>query len=155
MINQENKYLSDVTSIIDFVFTNKQFDDSNEKKFNDLMFLDKQLNYHFLSSYIDGLRDKMQKDLKSTSYEELMNDFIPSFKESMKHSSSSYILFSLQSFDRFLSSHPSNTGKESFHKEVCVKLTQENSHLPWEYKEALSVRYPQFYKIKKGKAFYL
>ena len=32
MINQENKYLSDVTSIIDFVFINKQFDDFNEKK---------------------------------------------------------------------------------------------------------------------------
>jgi len=155
MINQENKYLSDVTSIIDFVFINKQFDDFNEKKFNELMFLEKQLNYHFLSSYLDGLRDKIKTDLKSTSYEELMNDFLPSFKESMKHLPSSYVLFSLMSFDRFLSSHPSNNGKESFYKEVCVKLTQENSPLPWDYKEALAVRYPQFYKLKKGKAFYL
>lgn len=147
-MNQDNNFINEAQEIIANTFGKSIF---NANLFNDLMCANKQLNYYFLSTYLDCLKNTMICTLPTMSYQEVIENFIPAYKESIQHLPSSYILFSLMSFSKAYSQTFSNFRTENHYREVVKALTTNDITLPFDYRHAISLHFPQYYQLKKTK----
>lgn len=144
---KDDSFLKDSQDIITNTFFNKNF---NNNLFNDLMCGNKRLNYLFLSTYLDCLKETLKVEIPKLSYQQFIEEFIPAYQESVKQLPSSYILFSLMSFQQHYAYHFPELRDEKHYQEVVSSLIKCDSALPLEYKLAISVHFPQYYKIKKN-----
>lgn len=145
---KEKDFVKEAQEIIYDTFGKSFF---NENLFNDLMCGNKQLNYYFLSTYLDCLKETMFSKLPQMSYREVIDNFLPAYKQSMKHLPSSYILFSLMNFNRAYAQTFNEFRTEENYKEVTSALLGNEKELPFDYKWAISLHFPQYYKFKKNK----
>lgn len=147
-MKKDEGFLQEAQLLIENTFHNHFF---NEDLFNDLMCWNKQMNYAFLCNYISFLKDTMKSKFPTSNYKDIVDNFIPSYRESLKHLPSSYILFSLMSFDQFYGNFFSDYRKEEHYKKIVSILTENEQSLPFDYKTAISLHFPQYYRFKKNK----
>lgn len=144
---KDGRFFQEAQDLVNNTFSNQFL---NENLFNEFMCLNRQMNYIFLSNYIECLKDTMKTVIPTLSYEDMMTKFIPSYRESMKHLPSSYVLFSLMSFNHFYANFFPQFREEKHYKDIVSILTQDELSLPFDYKTAISLHFPQYYKIKKN-----
>lgn len=146
-MEESRNFLKEAQEIISDNFVKNVF---NEDLFNHFMCLNRQMNYSFLASYLEGLKDTMKMTVPKLSYEEMINNFIPSYRESMKHLPTSYVLFSLMNFQQCYAQCFKEFRTEKHYKEIVASLIGNETSMPFDYKAAISLQFPQYYKIKKN-----
>lgn len=146
---EDNKLLQYSQEIIDNTFLYKDF---NYKVFNDLLYGEKQVNYFFLATYLDCLSKKIEIKIPKLSYNEFIEDFIPSYQKIIKELPSSYVLFSLMNLQKHYSNHFTDLKNEKDYKKLVSCLVKSDNLLPLNYRTAVSVYFPQYYNLTKNKS---
>lgn len=147
-MEKNHNFIKEAQEIINDNFLKNFF---NEDLFDHFMFLNQQMNYSFLTNYIDILKETMQLTVPQLSYDDMINNFIPAYRESIKNLPTSYVLFSLMSFQNFYCKHFQEFRTEEHYKEIVSSLLGNENNMPFDYKTAISSHFPQYYKIKNNK----
>lgn len=145
---EENFFIKQSQEIINNVFKNSFFDPN---LFHELMYGKKAVNYDFLCTYLDCLKDNMEKTIPSLSYKEMIDDFIPAYRESIKNLPGSYVLFSIMNFHHAYDKAFKDFRESENYKEIVSCLTSVDTPLSYEYKKSISIYFSEYYKLPKNK----
>lgn len=141
-----NSYVNEAQSLIDNNF-NLHFFDSD--LLHHLMYGEKKVNYSFLSSYLDCLKKYTSDKLPHLDYSQFIESFLPLYQNCIKDLPSSYVLFALMGFQQSYCFHFHEFRKEIHYKEIVKSLLKNHNDLPFDYKVAISLYFPQYYQLNK------
>lgn len=142
----DKKYLEQANKIIEETFCGKGFDDN---LFNDLMCGNQQMNYSFLTTYLSCLKTNLHTSVPKLSYDELLENFLPNFKDSIKNLPDSLVGCSLMAFHKiYFDSFPEQQTAQHY-QAIVNTLTTNDGPLCIDYKSAIAKHFPQYYKLKK------
>lgn len=140
------KYLEQSNSLIHEAFFGNGF---NAQLFNDLMCENQQINYSFLTTYMNCLKNTLKTTLPTINEKEFLESFISKFKDSIKYLPGTLVGCSLMSFHKMYYDYFPEQQTSQHYQDIINKLTTNDGPLCVEYKTAVANHFPQYYKLKK------
>lgn len=143
----QNKYVEDANKIIHETFFGHGL---NESLFNDFMCGKQEINYSFLTAYLSCLKNTLTDIVPKTNFEDLVTDFIPKYKDSIKYLPDTLAGCSLMTFHKiYFENFPEQQSSEHY-QQIVNQLTKNDGPLCIDYKSAIAKHFPQHYKLKKA-----
>lgn len=142
----EQNYVEQSNGLIHETFFGKGL---NEQLFNNLMCGNQQINYSFLTTYMNCLKATLKKTLPNMPYQELIENFVSKYKDSIKYLPGCLVGCSLMTFHKiYFECFPQQQSGQHY-QDIINKLTTNEGSLCSDYKTSIANHFPQYYKLQK------